>query len=499
MSKLSLNNPQAISLSKDQRKELVDKLASLQRRVKELGIPVMILLDGWDASGKDEVINRLVVPLDPRFFIVYPKGRTTHEIRHRPLLYRYWCESPADGSIVLFDTSYYADVYKRSVQDRMEPDEILSAINNFEKNLTDSGTIILKFFLQISKDEQKKRFKKLEKNAVTHWRVGEKGWKQNRSYRKIASQWNEVFSKSNTDCAPWTIVDASTTKGAVDTLLVKLSAALELAISRKEAEMREAVKNVPLISTEGQEDAIAASALNHPNSHEELSDEEYRKLLKDYCSRMRDLEFLAYRERVPVMILFEGFDAAGKGGAIKRLCKNLDPLGYRVYPSSAPSSDEKAHNWLWRYWRAVPKRGHFSIFDRTWYGRVLVEPIEGFQSRAEYERAFTEINNFERYLHDYGVVIIKFWMNISSDEQLKRFEAREKDPKKQWKITDEDWRNRDKRGEYVLAADKMFEKTSTDIAPWVIINGDDKKWARIEILQTVISALEEILFEKSRN
>ncbi len=205
-----------------------------------------------------------------------------------------------------------------------------------------------------------------------------------------------------------------------------------------------------------------------------------------------------FRERIPVVIAFEGFDAAGKGGAIKRVCENLDPRGYRVYPSSAPTDEEKAHDWLWRYWRGIPKRGHFSIFDRTWYGRVLVEPIEGLLSKEDYTEAFGQINEFENQLVQFGTVLVKFWMNVSPEEQARRFQEREADPLKHWKITDEDWRNREKRDAYVVAADRMFKETSTKDAPWTIIDGDDKYYARITVMEAIIKAITASLSKKSQ-
>ena len=223
--------------------------------------------------------------------------------------------------------------------------------------------------------------------------------------------------------------------------------------------------------------------------------ETYREELKKCQKKLRDLEYQIYSRRIPVIIGFEGWDAGGKGGAIKRLCENLDPRGYRVYPTAAPTSEELAHNWLWRFWKTVPKRGHFSIYDRTWYGRVMVEPIEGFCTADDYRRAFREINDFEKQLTDFGAVALKFWMNISRDEQEKRFKERENDPDKQWKITDEDWRNREKWDAYVVAVDRMLLKTSTENAPWIVVEGNDKYYARIKVLKTVIEAIEKKIAE----
>lgn len=496
MAKISLSDMECMTLEKREKKNLTERLGELQRRIKDLGIPVMILVDGWGASGKGTVINQLMLPLDPRSFIVYNETRITHEIKHRPMLYHYWCRTPADGQIVLFDNTYYKNIYRRSRKDGMMPNELIQEINEFEKTLTDNGTIIQKFYLQISKDEQQKRLESLEENPITRWRVTDKDWIENRDYARIASQWNKILPPTDTKTAPWTVIDSNDVSVAADTLLLKLSAALEAGVRRKEEELRTKKPLVPLIKAEkGQ---TKGSILNQFSSKDVLTKEEYKTRLRACQKQLRDLEFLVFRERIPVMIAFEGFDAAGKGGAIKRVCENLDPRGYRVFPSSAPTDEEKAHDWLWRYWKAVPKRGHFSIFDRTWYGRVLVEPIEGFLSDEEYQEAFGQINAFEHQLTQFGTVLIKFWMNVTPEEQAARFKDRQDNPQKHWKITDEDWRNMEKRDDYIVAAERMFKETSTEEAPWIVVNGTDKPYARITVMETIIEAIKSSLSKKSQ-
>ena len=190
---------------------------------------------------------------------------------------------------------------------------------------------------------------------------------------------------------------------------------------------------------------------------------------------------------------FEGWDAGGKGGAIKRLTEKMDPRGYTVIPTASPNDWEKAHHYLWRFWQAMPKAGHLSIFDRTWYGRVMVERIEGFCTTGEWQRAYKEINDMERDLYDAGAIVLKFWMQIDKDEQERRFKARQENPEKQWKITDEDWRNREKWDQYEEAVNEMLIRTSTPHAPWVVVEGNDKYYARIKVLETVVRAIEKRL------
>ena len=217
----------------------------------------------------------------------------------------------------------------------------------------------------------------------------------------------------------------------------------------------------------------------------------YKKELADLQKRMALLHSELYRRRIPVVIGFEGWDAGGKGGAIHRLTQTMDPRGYEVIPTSAPNDIEKAHHYLWRFWNHMPKAGHVAIFDRTWYGRVMVERIEGFCTENEWRRAYSEINRMEAQLADAGAIVLKFWLHIDKDEQKKRFEERMEDPNKQWKITDEDWRNREKWDDYVKAVDEMILRTSTTYAPWIVVEGNDKLYARIKVLRTVVEAIEK--------
>ncbi len=492
MGKDAKNTPQSSEVTKEEhkkalkeeKKQLAIRVGELQRRVKELGIPVMIFIDGWSAAGKGEIINDLMIPLDPRNFIVYNTPRNTHELRNRPLLYDCQINTPERGQIVLFDSSYYAQVYKRAEEDKVSVEKQLVQINEFEEAMAEDGTVILKFFFQISQKTQRKRLKALESDPIASWRATESDWKQNKNYEKIRDQWDAMIPETDTGNAPWSIVVADDLKAASYEVLRTLVTRLEHAVSKKEKEKAQALH--PLITGKK---ASADSLLMQFNPEDTIPKTLYKDVVKEYQNELRQLEFLIFRKRIPVMLAFEGFDAAGKGGAIKRIAENLDPRGYRVYPSAAPSNIEKEHNWLWRYWRTIPKRGHFSIYDRTWYGRVLVEPIEGFCTEKEYEDAFGQIRSFEKELTEFGTVILKFWMNVSDEEQTNRFHEREADPLKRWKITEEDWRNQKKRSAYIEAADRMFAETSSKKAPWIIINGNDKLYARIKVLSTIIGAL----------
>lgn len=478
---------------KEKRDALALKLGVYQRRIKELGIPVLIVFEGWDAAGKGTLINELMVPLDPRSFEVYSgKRRENDDEINRPLFWKYWTKTPKKGQMVTLDGAYYSELIHDDARSTLEFQMMIGEANEFEKVLTDSGTIIVKFFVHISKKEQKRRFQKLEKDPATRWRVTEMDWKENREYAAIEKKADLAMEMSNTDHAPWCIIEGHDRRYACLKVYSLLAKTLEEAIEK--AENQRAPVHKPLITPE--DDPLRTPVLAGIDMDKEMDRPTYKAELKTCQKRLRTLEYEIYRRRIPVVLGFEGWDAGGKGGAIKRLCERMDPRGYQVYPTAAPSSEDLAHNYLWRFWKTIPKRGHFSIYDRTWYGRVMVEPIEGFCTEEEYLRAFSEINAFEKQLTDDGTVVLKFWMNITSEEQEKRFKERQENPDKQWKITDEDWRNREKWDAYVVAVDRMLLKTSTDRAPWVIVEGNNKYYARIRVLKAVISAIEEKIAEK---
>ena len=474
--------------------EAEEKLGLLQRECKDAGIPVILVFEGMGAAGKGVQINRLIQALDPRGFDVYACDRPTEDEQMRPFLWRYWTKTPAKGRIAVFDRSWY-----RSVQvdrfDGLTPEDKLGDayqdILSFEKQLCDDGTVIMKFFLYIDKDEQKKRFKKLEGSKETSWRVTDEDWNRNKDFGRYLKMNEEMLEKTDTDYAPWVIIEAVDKDYAAlkiaSTVMDRLE--YELEHSRPEEEK----------TAQGQEAKIRErfknGVLSGIDLSKSLTEEEYKTRLKKLQKRLAELHSELYRLRIPVVIGFEGWDAGGKGGAIKRLTSNLDPRGYRVNPTAAPNDIEKVHHYLWRFWNSVPKAGHIAIFDRTWYGRVMVERIEGFCSEAQWRRAYQEINEMESHMANAGAVVLKFWLHIDKDEQERRFRERQANPAKQWKITDEDWRNREKWDQYEEAVNEMLIRTSTTYAPWIVVEGNDKRYARVKVLQTVVDALEKKIKE----
>ena len=361
--------------------------------------------------------------------------------------------------------------------------------------------VIIKFFLHISKKEQKKRFKGLEDSKNTAWRVTENDWRQNKEYQSYLEIFDDMLAKTDSDHAKWTIVEATNKEFATAKILKTVTERLEEALKEKEARKEvvekakklQSKKEMAVENTELKEleKSLKLDVLSSVDLSLKIEKEEYKKRLKELQEKLALLHFEMYKHRIPVVLAFEGWDAGGKGGAIKRLTENMDPRGYEVIPVAAPNDMERSHHYLWRFWNAMPKAGHMTIFDRTWYGRVMVERIEGFCKESDWKRAFNELNHMEEHLTNFGCIVIKFWMHIDQDEQAARFKERQETPDKQWKITEEDWRNREKWKEYEEAVNEMIIRTSTNHAPWVIVEANDKYYARIKVLETVVTALEE--------
>ncbi len=483
---------------RDTMEKLEPETGALQRECKELGIPVIILFEGWGASGKGTLINRFIRSLDPRGFKVYTTQEPSEDEAMHPFEWRFWTKTPAKGRIHIFDRSWYDRTLREGRRNTFDE------INDFEKQLTDDGTLIIKFFLHISKDEQKKRFKKLEAEKATQWRVTQSDWKQNKNYNAFLEAYDELLIKTDMENAPWTVVEATDHEYAAAKIIKTAADMMRAAADRVKAQKAAvSVKTSdPPVNAEKPEENTAddrrfmTGVLAGVDLSQTMDKDEYRKELEKLQSRLAVLHNKMYKKRVPVILAFEGWDAGGKGGAIKRITEAIDPRGYEVVPTCAPNDIEKAHHYLWRFWEKIPKAGHLTVFDRTWYGRVMVERIEGFCSGKEWKRAYSEINHMEEHIARDGYVILKFWMQIDKDEQERRFKERQDDPDKQWKITDEDWRNRSKWDQYEQAVDEMIVKTSTQYAPWIIVSGNNKYYARIQVLRSVVEAIEKKMDER---
>jgi polyphosphate:AMP phosphotransferase len=393
--------------------------------------------------------------------------------------------------MAIFDRSWYRRVLKDRVRNLVTKKQLKFAygeINNFERNLTDHGTVVVKLFFHISKEEQKKRFKKLENDPDTAWRVTKDDWLHHKKYDDYLAAAEDMFEKTNTVHAPWVIVPATNHNFAVAKIYDTTIRAIEDKLAETVASGGVSrIANGPPVELR-----VASKVdLDSVDLSQRIEREDYSKKLHKYQKRLSDLERTVYKKKLPIIIAYEGWDAAGKGGNIKRLTRPLDPRIYDVIPIGAPNDEEFRHHYLWRFWKHLPRAGHIAIFDRSWYGRVLVERVEGFCSVNEWRMAFQEINEFEEQLHNFGAVIRKFWLHIDKETQLIRFEERKRIPYKRWKINDEDWRNREKWDVYREAVEEMLARTNTDYAPWTVVESNSKRYARLKTIETVIEAIKE--------
>ena len=463
-------------------------LYDLQMKIKEHKLPVLVLFEGWSAAGKGSMIVKVIKNIDPRFFKAATMSSPTEEELRRPFLYRYMKQIPEEGKFTFLDSGWMEQSVMDVLTGDLEGDlyeKRIESIRRFERQLTDNGYLVLKFFMQIDKDEQGKRMEKLLGKEDTKWRVtGADKW-QHKHYKKCENVIDRYMKDTNMSTSPWYIIDAADKKWAELQVMDILVSSIEVALQNQSHSVPILQNVFPLVKMPKLKDVELEGKT--------IDEEEYQKELKKLQSRLGELHNRLYRKRVPVIITYEGWDAAGKGGNIKRVTGALDPRGYEVQPIASPEPHEKARHYLWRFWTRLPKDGHITIFDRTWYGRVMVERLEGFCSENDWKRAYNEMNEFEKELHDWGAVIIKFWVQIDKDTQLERFTERQNNPEKQWKITDEDWRNREKWDQYEEAVNEMLKKTSTTFAPWHILESVDKKYARIKALKIIINELEKAL------
>jgi len=451
--------------------------------------PVVILISGVDGSGKGETINLLYSWMDPHHISTLAFSAPTDEERERPTMWRYWRALPPKGKIGIFAGSWYSQPITDRINGDMRRSELdarLAAINNFEAMLVNEGALVLKFWFHLSHEGQKARLKALEKNPHTAWRVTKESYERLKTYDKLQEVAGHVLRVTNSAKAPWIIVEG--TDDGYRSLTVGHTV-LD-ALRRRLKQERQTVPVAPPI----------VQAIDHRNVLSELdltqklSRKDYESQLARYQGRLselaRDPRFVGKRSLV---LVFEGSDAAGKGGSIRRISAALDARQYQIIPTAAPTEEERAQPYLWRFWRHLPRTGRVAIFDRSWYGRVLVERVEGFCSEADWLRAYAEINDFEHQLVEAGAVVVKFWLQISADEQLRRFQERQDTEFKRFKITDEDWRNREKWDDYVAAACDMVDRTSTGLAPWTTVEANDKHFARVKVLRTVCERLEHAL------
>lgn len=452
---------------------------------------VVVLIGGVEGAGKGEVVNALNEWMDPRHIRTEAFGPLTEEERQHPYMWRYWKALPARGKIGILFGSWYT----RPVVDRVlggcsaaELDLQVKRIRHFERMLARENVLLVKFWFHLSKKQQEKRFAKLAKNPETAWRVTETERKFIKHYDKFSAVSEQVLRETSTGDAPWVVIDGSDDRYRSLTAGELLLSAIRDKLDKGSASSPPAP--APLLEHTGLDPRNVLTQLDYSLS---LSKKKYSDELAHW---QRELNLLSrdkrFRERNCICV-FEGNDAAGKGGAIRRITRSLDARFYRVIPVGAPAEEERAQPYLWRFWRHLPRQGRFTIFDRSWYGRVLVERVEELCSEHDWMRAYTEINEFEEQLINHGTILTKFWLAITPEEQLQRFQAREETGYKRFKITDEDWRNRARWPDYERAVCDMVDRTSTEYAPWSLVEANDKRHARIKVLRTLCENLEKNL------
>ena len=451
--------------------------------------PVVIVIGGVDGAGKGETVNILNQWMDPRHIVTHAFGEMSDEERERPRMWRYWRALPPKGRIGILFGAWHTEPIVNRVLGRTDDAQLELAteeIVRFERMLSDEGALILKFWFHLSKKAQKKRLKALEADPKTRWRVTDTDWERFKVYDRFRKVSENALRETSTGYAPWIVVEGTDPNYRYLTVGRTLLDALNKRLAGAKA-------------AASQPAALPASALDGRNV---LSSLDYAQRLarKDYSRKLEkyqgELNLLTRHKKFrqkSIVVVFEGADAAGKGGSIRRITGALDARHYQVTPVAAPTEEERAQPYLWRFWRSLPRRGRVTIFDRSWYGRVLVERVEKFCAEDDWMRAYHEINDFEEQMVDAGGIVTKFWLTITKEEQLRRFREREKTPFKSFKITPEDWRNRKRWNDYERAVCDMIDRTSNELAPWVLVPANDKYSARIAILKTLCERIEAAL------
>jgi len=465
------------------REDLLNAQFDVAQKAK---FPVIILAGGVDGAGKGETVNLLNAWMDPRHIQTHAMGDESDEERERPHMWRYWRALPPKGKIGVFFGSWYtAPIIQRVMGESKaaELNQSIGEINRFEKMLTNEGALIIKFWFHLSKEKQHKRLKGLEKDPKTRWRVTDLDWERFKLYDKFRKVSEHTLRATSTAEAPWIVVEGADARYRN---LTTGKILLEAIQKRLNYHAHAASANVaPLQSS-----IDSLNVFDKLDMTQKIAKKKFDIELEKYQGKLNLLTRDKRFRNMSVVALFEGSDAAGKGGAIRRITGALDARICRIIPVAAPTEEERAQPYLWRFWRHIPRNGHVAIFDRSWYGRVLVERVEKFCSEADWMRAYSELNDFEEQLVKNNTVLVKFWLTITKEEQLRRFKEREKTGFKRFKITEEDWRNRKKWSEYETAVCDMVDRTSTDIASWTLVEANDKCFAQIKILKTLCHQIE---------
>ena len=452
--------------------------------------PLLLIISGVEAGGRGETANKLTEWMDPRHIRVVAFGDRTSEEKSHPAAWRYWKALPPRGKIGIFLNAWYNESTQAGARGDIDDGALharLEAIRDREQMLTDEGLVLLKFWIHLSKSEQKKRLQALDRDPRTSWRVTRADWDAYKLYAKRHDLWEHLLRETSTGYAPWYVVEGVDERYRYLTVGKILLDALQKTLPRKQARPTHAITPTTPSVVDN------TKLIRDLDLSQRFPPRQYDRALEKQQGRLAKLTRNKRFATRSLVLVFEGVDAAGKGGAIRRVTGALDARQYVTIPVAAPSDEERAHPYLWRFWKNVPPLGGIAIFDRSWYGRVLVERVEGYCSVTDWMRAYSEINQFEEELARGGAVIVKLWLQISKKEQLARFRQRSHTTFKRFKITPDDWRNRGKWKAYESAVCDMVDRTSTEIAPWTLIEAEDKRFARIKVLATINDRLKQSL------
>lgn len=511
------------------------EMVELQQQLRQADFPVIVVFAGVDGAGKGETVNLINEWMDPRWIVTRAYDRPSDEEQERPNYWRFWRDLPPKGQIGLFLSCWYSRPILDRVFDKKTPAEFdteLDDIVAFETMLADEGALIVKFWMHLGKEAQKKRLKSLEKDPLQSWRVTKQDWANWKLYDQFIGAAERTIMRTGTGAAPWEIVEGADARFRSLSVLTTLRDAIRKHLAarlarrkvldemraaltaQREAELADLHSHAAELEQAAEQEADAApkrkgkltpvkvrpnasprplTVLDALDMTQSLTKEEYSLALKKAHAELAQYQRKAHAAKLSTLLVFEGWDAAGKGGAIRRVTAAMDSRHYRVIPIAAPTDEERAQHYLWRFWRHLPRGGRVTVFDRSWYGRVLVERIEGFATEDAWMRAYSEINAFEEQLVSHGYALCKFWIHITKEEQYRRFKDREQIAHKAWKLTDEDWRNRARWDAYELSVNDMVERTSTSIAPWTLVEGNDKNFARVKVARTVCERLKALV------
>ena len=455
------------------------------RHLKLKDRALLIIVAGIDGAGKGETINLLNEWLDPRHVRTLTFGEPTREEKAYPLIRRFWHEIPPKGSIGIMFGAEYMPLLKELSKKKVNPDKLETMINsvrNFEDTLVANGVQIIKLWFHLSRQAQRARTELLLANASTAWQVDKNDSKVFKHFDQIRRAGQRIIESTDVAHSPWIIIPSADKNMRI----IRTGHAVLNAL--KQRSIHVPPRHEPGTPVKRPRFQYRLDKLDYEAS---VSKDNYEQELLQWQNRLATTVREKGFKKKSLVLVFEGQDAAGKGGAIRRVTRALDSRQYQTISVSAPRPFEIDRPYLWRFWRKVPRQGGITIFDRSWYGRVLVERVEGYAKRTAWKRAYQEINEFEKQLTQRGTIVLKFWLAVTPEEQLSRFRSREHSPYKKFKITPEDWRNRRQWHAYVNAAEEMFAKTDTTHAPWHVLSANDKHYARLEVIKQIVKATEQ--------